>query len=132
MSEVSKEVVCYAVGDPEILTAETIDEAVENYIEEHEGCLSELLDVTVDVQPYRRASVSDCFFDDQLKCIKERLIEDYGDPESYYDFDLSDEAEDLYKKFTDQVRQDFQPWLCEPAGSAIKVKLREYIAEADL
>lgn len=120
-----EDVIFYAIGDVERLSAETIEEAVNNYAQEYLGPDEDLRREKVMVQPYKRGAVSDRIFQGALESIAECIQEDHGDPCGDPPV-FSEKALEHFEAFKKQFLSDYTPWQCDPAGDAFEVTVGYY------
>lgn len=128
----------YSVGERDRITAESVDEAVEEYIEDMYGISNEGGDLehymrlkgSVEVQEYERLTISpdcDCF-EWSLENLLDNLHENYGDPEDqYYPTSFSEKAKAKYNQFKHQVIKDYPVCRLRAIGEPITVNLNSYL-----
>ena len=126
--EIIKADVFYSVGEREILTADTIDEAVQEFLDElYWVDENPEIPETVEVQCYVRSTIDDRCFVNILESLAENLDEEYGDPDGEIIYTPSEEVLATFEKFKEAVKADFKPWKYMPHGEAITVKTAEYL-----
>lgn len=119
----------YAIGDAETLSATTIEEAVEEFLSNHEGL--ELADDQV-VQGYNPIILKPSCqsLDSGIETMIENLDENYGCPEESSDYSLSDRAQAVFDELKRLVALEYPVWRCESVGEPIAIKLSDHEPEA--
>ena len=114
----------YAEGKcPEILTAETVDQAVDEYICDR---LPEDIAEVIEIYEYEPIAVDTQFFDNILEMLFDELYMEYG----CQDEDAatpSDKAGELFNAFVSQVTKDYPVRHLQGTGNVIKVNTRDYL-----
>jgi hypothetical protein len=112
-------------GDDEFITAESIDQAI---IDWYDGGadFDDPLPETVEVYGYVREKICDRQVGWWLETFIENLDEGYGCEETWGDYSLSDKAQELWKAFTDQVREEYPVSQLKVVGR-VKVRVVEYL-----
>ena len=108
--------------DAERLSCDTLDEAVEEYLDG----MDQSFPITVEVTGYARMEVTDNpHYHRCLEQLLELLDEEYGDPEDGPDGPTKEmeEAEGVFVKI---VLDNYTPWMCEPVCKET-VNVREWI-----
>lgn len=123
----------YAVGEKEYLTATSIDEAVEEFLDDvwtdnSPGDLSK----TVRVIGFAPKCISEDapLFDRMIEGMIECLDDDFGGPDGQSDYELSDEAKQLFDALKAKVIDEYPVWQCEQVGEPVEVDLTPYINAA--
>ncbi len=117
----------YAVGEVERMTATSIQEAVEEFIEDREP---DEIPETVEVQGYVPMEISDNVFKSALERLAEDLADEYIDPDWCDSTDLPKSAMPHWEKFTEAIKKDYFVWWCEQHGKPIKVNVADYVEQA--
>ncbi|WP_286237940.1 hypothetical protein [Neptuniibacter halophilus] len=117
----------YSVGEKDILTATSIAEAVQEYVDDRTDWDSPISE-HVKVQGWDPACLteSSCF-EFAVEHLIECLNENYGAPDGDADYDLSEKAKALFNEFAKQVAAEYPVWGCERTGDPITVKVSDYV-----
>lgn len=118
--------VYWAVGDEERLTATTLNDAVEQYLDAIAPDPLPL-DDTITVVGYVRMTVT-ADPDRYLATLLEDLDEEYGDPEGSDETKITDGMRGAAALFVASVIKEYDNWACEPLdGSEVEVQVREWV-----
>jgi hypothetical protein len=108
--------------DEELLTATTIDEAVQEFID---GCE----EIPIKVKVFGSAPMEvkwDYYGERALRDMLESIDEDYGDPDN--STDITDEMEKAAKEFAEKISKLYHVWGCEQVD-VVEVDMLEWCKE---
>lgn len=106
----------YAVGEKERLSAESIEEAVDEYLEEiHPDQPPE----TVMVQGFNTMKIRQISGLDE---ILERLDDEYADPDGG-GTEITDVIRAAWTEFEKVLRAEYRVWMCDHDGAAVEVNV---------
>lgn len=118
----------YCVNDLEIVTTTTVEEAVQQWYEDY-GYDENPVPEQVEVRGYKTKTFhpNGKIFEWVLENLYENLDENYGCEETFGDYKLSPEAQELFDKFIEQVKKEYPISQLEPVGKPFMVNLRDYV-----
>jgi len=119
--------------DPEYLTAESVEEAVNEYIESPDFFHAQntnTLPAIISVQGYKKMALSkdDPSFTYAFEQLMESIDEELN-PQG--EIEQPSEIEVAYKAFVKTFVDKYSVWSCEPHGETIPVSLKEYFKKGD-
>ena len=115
----------YGSEHQEILTAKTIEEHIQEYIEQ---IYPDLPEKEIEVYKYTTKKIENLRSDWMLETIEESLSEEYGDPEG--NIEWPEECKKTWDAFISSIKENYTPWQCDMVKEPIKVKIEEYIDES--
>lgn len=120
----TKEVVYWDCEDSEQLRHETVDEAIEAFIDGFDD--PAMVPQTIEVKGYRRVPV-EAYGINILDDVLEALDEEYGDP----DGDSTEPTPAMKKAeaaFLDTICSEYTPCLCEPCDSVL-IQTKDWVRD---
>ena len=115
----------YAVGEKEVLTATSVDEAVQDYVDQ---CNSdgETPFAMVAVQGYIPSKITVAHFERSMTECIEFLDENFGNPDAPSNYEPSNKVKALFHVFAKQVAVEYPVWQCQANGPSLIVKVSDY------
>jgi hypothetical protein len=116
----------YGIDDPEILNANTVEEAIEEYLESIEP---DQAPKTLIVKGYKPREIDQNYFNNTLEQLGENLADEYGDPSGDRDEPIPLSAIVLWTAFCEQIKTHYRVWSCVETGEIVEVKTSEYLPQ---
>lgn len=124
----------YSIGDRDQIYAQSIEEAVDEFLDDFyslEG-VNAKPPKAVDVVRWKKIEIGEIPSERLLEDLIETLDENYGNPEYCSDFKPSEDAMALLTQFLHMVSKEYPVWAMEEAGDPIPVDIAQYIEEDSL